>query len=88
MTEVNSTHSFIHHGWKEQNLIKRDDLVDFIRQNVIVAESELPAHTVGKLYCVGGISKTADAIMDYLEERALEMKRKGIYPDGVHHSQG
>ena len=88
MTEVNSLRPVIHHGWKEQNLIKRDDLVDFIQQNVFVAEHPLPDYTVGKLYCVDGIARTADAIMDYLEERALEMKRKGVYPDGVHHSQG
>lgn len=86
MTEESSAQPFIHRGWKEQNLIKRDDLVDFLRQNMRIEPVELPENTFGSLYCVGGVARAADAIMDYLEARAIEMKQKGIYPDGVHHS--
>ena len=63
-------------GWKEQNLIKRETIVDILLSLLKIAEHDPPEGMVGHLYCVDGIAKSADEIMDYLEERAIYEKER------------
>jgi hypothetical protein len=67
---------FFGNTWKEQNLITRETIVDILLSFMKVAEHSIPDGTIGHLYCVDGIAKSADAIMDYLEERAIYEKER------------
>ena len=62
--------------WTAQTLIRNEDLIDIIQQNVCIREHPIPENTYGNLFCVDGIVATAAAIMDYLESRAIEQKRR------------
>ena len=62
--------------WTAQTLIRHEDLVDIIQQNVRVAEHPIPENTYGNLVCVDGVVDAAEVIMDYLEERAIDQKRR------------
>lgn len=63
-------------NWKEQNLIGREKIIDILQTRLKVAPHPLPPGTIGQLYVVDGVAQAADAIMDFLEERAIYEKEK------------
>lgn len=61
--------------WGSQNLIKRGDLVDILIQHLKIAKHPPPEGMYGDLYCIDGIAEAAIDIMNYLETRAVELKK-------------
>lgn len=66
----------VHRGWKAQDLIRREEVIDILQTNLQVASHPIPENMAGVLYCVSGASNCADAIMDLIEMRALQVKKR------------
>ena len=63
-------------GWKAQDLMRREDVLQILTTNLKVSTHPPPDNMAGTLYCVDGISLCADAVMDLLEMRAENKKKE------------
>lgn len=73
---MNQDLAFIHRGWKAQDLLRREDILNILTSILKVSSHPLPQGMGGQLFCVDGIAGCCDAIMDLMETRALNKQKK------------
>lgn len=57
-------------------LLSLKDIIDILSSNLCVKQHPVPENMAGALYCVDGISVSAEAIIDLLERRAESYKEE------------